>query len=107
MDYVYSILIGLGLSLILLLAPIFTGIFGHRMWLFYVALAIYVPFIDFDLPVLPYVIVSAFASFFLFQINDKYSQTSAMSDAPEWAARCQASYLYLVIGSYVVSWFIA
>tara|TARA_B100000795_G_C22788082_1_gene435559 strand:- start:1064 stop:1384 length:321 start_codon:yes stop_codon:yes gene_type:complete len=106
MEYILSIFIGFGISIILWLAPILTGIFGKFPWIWYVSLAIYVPFIDFDVPVLPYVIISASASFYFFRINDEYSRTQAMSSAPEWAARCQVSYLFLVMGSYVVSWFI-
>lgn len=106
MEYILSILIGLGISIILWLAPIFTGIFGKFPWIWYVGLAIYAPFIDLDVPVLPYVIISAVASFYLFKMNDNYNRNQAMSTAPEWAARCQASYLFLVMGSYVVSWFI-
>ena len=106
MEYILSILIGLGISIILWLAPILTGIFGKFPWILYVGLATYAPFLDFGVPVFPYIIISAVASFYLFKMNDNYSRTQAMSTAPEWAARCQASYFFLAMGSYVVSWFI-
>ena len=105
-DYLYSILIGLALSFIMLLTPILTGIFGRLMWPIYVGLGIYVPFLDLGVPVLPYVLISAFVSFQGFKLNNWYSQNEALSSAPEWAARCQVSYLFIVIGSYLVSWFI-
>jgi|TARA_B110001469_G_C9596125_1_gene295998 hypothetical protein len=106
MEYFLSILIGLGISIILLLAPIFTGVFGKFPWVWYVALAIYIPFLDFNVPVLPYVLISAAASFCFFKMNVKYNRNQAMITGSEWAARCQASYFFLVIGSYLVSWFV-
>jgi hypothetical protein len=106
MDYIFSILIGVGLSAILLMAPILTGIFGRLPYLPYVALAIYVPFFEFDVPKWPYIFISMLSAYQVFKINDSYARTSAMSIAPEWAARCQTSYFFIVAISYIVSLFI-
>ena len=96
MDYFYSVLIGIGLSIFLWMTPIFTGIFGSFIWPLYVAIAIFLPFYEFGVPVFPYVIVSFVVSLYLFKINDDYSQSEAMSSAPEWAARCQVSYGFIL-----------
>jgi len=86
------------------MATIFTGLYkSQRPYPFYFALGIYVPFLDFGIPVLPIVLISAVSAFLLFNINDKYSHTIAMSDSPEWAARCQISYFFLVIICYILA----
>ena len=104
MDYLFSILVGFGLSLIIFLAPIFVSIFGSSIsWLFYLILAISIPFVDLGLPQWPFVLISIVAAYQAFKINDLYYRTQAMSNAPEWAARSQVTYLFVLIASYVVS----
>ena len=44
MDIFISIIIGLGITIIVWLAPIFTGIFGGLMWLPYCFLGGIIPF---------------------------------------------------------------
>ena len=66
MDILYSILIGYGISAVIAMAQLLTRLVGRFAWPFYVSLAIYVPFFDFGLPKLPYIIVSVF--FYLFSI---------------------------------------
>ena len=52
---------------------------------------------------MPFVLISIVAAYQAFKINDLYYRTQAMSNAPEWAASSQVTYLFVLIASYVVS----
>ena len=95
MDYILSIGIGLIIGIILWVAPILAGLLGSTItYPLYLAVSIYAPLMDTDLPKWPYIIISIFFAFQFFKINDNYDRV-ALSNAPQWAARCQATYMFL------------
>ena len=106
MDILYSIFFGIGLSLIVSLATIFTAIFGRFTWFFYCALAAYVPYLDFGFQ--QYynfigIIISLYWSLRLYKLTKDYARDKALSAAPKLAAICQGSYFYVLIVSSIIS----
>ena len=111
MDIMWGIIYGLGLSIALWVAPVIAGIISHRIWLIYVVLGVWVPFSgDYWGIQNGYVNISIAISivigFRLFKINDRYARTEAMSEAPEWAARAQVTYIGFAIISSIVKLFL-
>ena len=95
MDYILSIGIGLIIGVILWVAPIVAGLLGSTItYPLYLAVSIYAPIMETNLPKWPYMIISIFFAFQLFKLNDNYDRV-AISNAPQWAARCQATYMFL------------
>ena len=106
MDIIYSVFLGIGLSLIVSLATIFTAIFGRLTWFFYCALAACVPYLDFgfkDYYVFIAIIISLYWSMRLSKLTNDFAKDKALSNAPKLAAMCQASYFYVLIISSIIS----
>jgi len=111
MDIFISIIIGLGITIIVWLAPIFTGIFGGLMWLPYCFLGGIIPFTGtvFNIPkyyIFISIVISLFFAFQFFKINERHAKTIAISNSSDWAARCQASFATILIISSIISLFI-
>jgi len=96
MDYILSIGIGLIIGIILWVAPIVAGLLGSTItYPLYLAVSIYAPIMDTNLPKWPYMIISIFFAFKLFKLNDNYDRV-AISNAPPMGCKV-SSYLYAFI----------